>query len=507
MWDLEALKDRKKLKTFLGLAIYFPAYIPYFSWMANPLFKNLRQKEGPFEWTDEHQKCFELIKLALVSAPVRGHPKAGQTYRLYTNASDYAIAGVLQQIQYIAIKDLQGTRIYKRMQEAYNKKEPVPETNTRLSKEYDDRHPIPEWSPNWEETQVPVEHVVVYWSHVLLPAETRYSAMEHEALAAKESLVCFQPFIEGERVLLVTDHATLAWAKMYENANRRLATWGLMFAAFPDMVIIHRPGRVHSNVDPLSRLPRIPTFISPARDDLPDPTLTTEHDELQKAWHVFIKERELAVGAYMVVTHLGRRCKKGKDKALPSEESPARAEPSAMKEHSLHIHADAETIQCFAKGYKSDRGFTSILNCTLNKPPDERKFRAYWIADNGLLYFEDADARVHLCVPSTEREALLKEVHDSAHESAHTGWERTLAMLQDRFYWPCMRMDVTEYVQMCNPCQKIKHDHSARSSYLQPLAILSSPFDTITLNLITGVGSRISQYTTIPTQLGSIQYI
>jgi len=109
IWELEAPKGRKKLETFLGLAVYFSTYIPYFSWMANPLFKNLRQKEAPFEWTDTHQRCFELIKLALVSAPVRGHPEPGQTYRLYTNASDYAIAGALQQIQFIAIKDLKGT--------------------------------------------------------------------------------------------------------------------------------------------------------------------------------------------------------------------------------------------------------------------------------------------------------------------------------------------------------------------------------------------------------------
>jgi hypothetical protein len=89
----------------------------------------------------------------------------------------------------------------------------------RLSKEINDRHLTPEWSKNWEDTKVPVERVVAYWSGVLAPAETQYSATEQEALAAKESLVRFQPFIEGERILLVTDHSALTWAKTYENAN------------------------------------------------------------------------------------------------------------------------------------------------------------------------------------------------------------------------------------------------------------------------------------------------
>ena len=118
---------------------------------------------------------------------------------------------------------------------------------------------------------------------------------EQEVLAAKESLVHFQPFIEGERVLLVTDHAALTWAKTYENTNRRLVAWGLVFTAYPQLIIVHWPGRTHSNIDPLSRLPCIPQYISPARDDLPSLAALTEHKDLQSAWEAFIKECEYAV--------------------------------------------------------------------------------------------------------------------------------------------------------------------------------------------------------------------
>jgi hypothetical protein len=70
---------------------------------------------------------------------------------------------------------------------------------------------------------VHVEHVIAYWSRSLKSAERNYSTTEREALGAKEALVRFQPFIEGEQVILVTDHAALQWARVYENANRRLA--------------------------------------------------------------------------------------------------------------------------------------------------------------------------------------------------------------------------------------------------------------------------------------------
>ena len=81
---------------------------------------------------------FQNIKLALVSAPVRGHPEPGQAYCLYTDASNYDIAGALQQIQFMAIKDLRGTRIHKKLSELHKKGEKVPELVTRLSKEHDD---------------------------------------------------------------------------------------------------------------------------------------------------------------------------------------------------------------------------------------------------------------------------------------------------------------------------------------------------------------------------------
>ena len=142
IWEFEALRNRKGLESFLGLVVYFAVYIPYFSWIATPLFKCLRRKELGFAWGEDQTKAFELLKLVLISAPVCGHPEAGQAYRLFTDASDYAIAGALQQVQYMAVKDLKGTQIYTKLKLAHEKGEPVPEFVAKLSKEHDDRKPV-----------------------------------------------------------------------------------------------------------------------------------------------------------------------------------------------------------------------------------------------------------------------------------------------------------------------------------------------------------------------------
>jgi hypothetical protein len=150
---------------------------------------------------------------------------------------------------------LKGTGAYDKLQAAWEAKAPVPKLFTTLTKEVEETGGQDAWGDTLDETVVHVERVIAYWSRSLKSAERNYSATEREALGAKEALVRFQPFIEGEQVILVTDHAALQWARVYENANRRLAAWGAVFAAYPGLKIIHRPGQVHSNVDPLSRLP------------------------------------------------------------------------------------------------------------------------------------------------------------------------------------------------------------------------------------------------------------
>jgi hypothetical protein len=101
------------------------------------------------------------------------------------------------------------------------------------------------------------------------------------------------------------------------------------------------------------------------------------------------------------------------------------------------------------KGYQKDKNFKALINRLRTEGFDEQKYCAYRTGINGLLYFKDADSKVRLCIPNSEQREVLKEVHDKAHEGAHTGWERTLANLREHFYQPRMRTDVIEYVQTC----------------------------------------------------------
>ena len=123
----------------------------------------------------------------------------------------------------------------------------------------------------------------------------------------------------------------------------------------------------------------------------------------------------------------------------------------------LHVYANEDTLKQFLEGYQKDKAFKTLMICSQTEGFNEKKYHAYRIGINGLLYFEDADSKLRLCVPESEHQEILKETHDYAHESTHAGWERTLTAMRECFYWPCMRSDVVKYVQTCDPCQKIKH--------------------------------------------------
>ena len=211
------------------------------------------------------------------------------------------------------------------------------------------------------------------------------------------------------------DHAALTWAKTYENANRRLGAWGLVFAAYPQLIIVHWLGRTHSNVDPLSRLPHIPQYISLARDDLPSPAALTEHKDLQSAWEAFIKECEYAVESKTVTMHHKVKRLSGVP-AMHKEPDHIGSSEAENKDVSdstvnaptaIHIHVNLGTVECFAKGYLEDKDFALVLQRTQEERLQDQKYCAYHLAENGLMYFEDTDGNVRLCIPSSERSILI----------------------------------------------------------------------------------------------------
>ena len=488
--QLREPQNVQQLQQFLGMMVYFSSYIPFYAWIAQPLFQLLKKENG-WEWNVLHQEAFDLCKQVLTNAPVRGYAIPGKPYRVYTDACDYGLAGILQQVQPIRIADLKGTKLYDKLVRAHAQGEPVPSLVTSVSKEHDDVPTPGPWSEVFDETIVHVERVICYWSRVLKPPERNYSATEREALALKEALIKFQPFLEGERILAITDHAALTWSTTFQNVNRRLLTWGTVFAAYPKLTIIHRAGKVHSNVDPISRLRRrIPPQESPdVTNIIPIPSSTHE-DPLYAMYEELgprFEEKLLTVASHYLDSEMD-------DWPDLNATTFTVSHPHLISSHDSHhtsssynvlVSISPEDLEKWRTGYDNDPAFQSIIS-DLRKEKHwiHPRHPQYHYSDDGLLYFEDWNGNNRLCVPSSLRVSVMDEVHNCITESAHGGYHRCYNRLAATYYWPRMSRELKSYINSCDICQKAKPRTHSPAGLLQPIPIPSRPFEVVSMDFI-----------------------
>ena len=511
--ELEWPKKLSQLQAFLGMVVYFSAFIPYYASICAPLFQLLR-KGCKWHWGVEQEHAFQSAKSALQSSPILGHPIEGLPYRLYTDASDEALGCSLQQVQPIRVGDLKGTCTYARLQKAFECGLPPPRLVPGLSTKCKDHEFADEWATEFDETIVHVERVIAYWSRLFKSAETRYSTTEREALAAKEGLVKFQPFIEGENLLLITDHSALQWARTYENANRRLAAWGAIFSAYaPKLEIIHRAGRVHSNVDPLSRLPRAPPLhVSPLERDEPSIRAKETLDERQEvvpaekmaavtfaAWSI----EDCLEPPREVLINVRSRNKKLLE---PEKITPSKLEDTSVREdeseelHTLDTTAEywgavnppptinlamsEEAKQQWRLSYLDDPMFKGVAQSDSSQYDKLGQGKRFFVDSDGMIFFNNEDYQPRLCVPVSQRNFVLKEAHESPFESAHAGPERLWQSLSSRFYWKRMKLDILKFCRSCDVCQKTKSPNFTRFGMLIPNPIPARPYQSISMDFI-----------------------
>ena len=99
------------------------------------------------------------------------------------------------------------------------------------------------------------ERVIVYASYCVSNAEANYSITELECLAVVWTVKLFRPYLQFYILFeLITNHSALKWLVHKSNPSGRLARWIMTLRDY-NFTVIHKKGKTHSNVDPLSRIP------------------------------------------------------------------------------------------------------------------------------------------------------------------------------------------------------------------------------------------------------------
>lgn len=86
----------KDLRGILGVTGYYRKFIEYYAIIARPL-TDLLKKGAIFTWTPEAETAFQVLKQALISAPVLALPDFNQQFVIDTDACDVGIRAVLSQ--------------------------------------------------------------------------------------------------------------------------------------------------------------------------------------------------------------------------------------------------------------------------------------------------------------------------------------------------------------------------------------------------------------------------
>lgn len=193
-------KSQHDVHSFVGTISFYQTHIENFSEIAAPLHR-LLGKDVKFEWTELEQEAFDKLKALYAKEPVLRIFDPSRKSRISTDASDKAVAGVLEQ-------EIDG-----------------------------------QWHP------------IAYTSRKMNPAEKNYPIREKELLAVLHALGKWRLYLgDSPGFLIRTDHYSLKYLDSQKTLTPRQARWQEMLCNFT-YEIDHIPGKSNVVPDGLSRRP------------------------------------------------------------------------------------------------------------------------------------------------------------------------------------------------------------------------------------------------------------
>ncbi|SLM38653.1 retrotransposon nucleocapsid protein [Lasallia pustulata] len=190
----------KDIQAFIGFANFYQRFVQAFSKVVAPLIALVR-KDVPFEWIEDCQKAFDLLKKQVTTAPILAHFDPTKEIIVETDASDWVSAGI--------------------------------------------------------PSQYSVDNIlrpVAFFSKKHSAQEVNYKIYDKELLAVICAFEEWQPELEGSAfpIKVITDHRNLEYFTSTKQLSCHQARWSEFLSQF-NFKIVYRPGKQRAKPDALTR--------------------------------------------------------------------------------------------------------------------------------------------------------------------------------------------------------------------------------------------------------------
>jgi hypothetical protein len=86
-----------EVRRFHGLTSFYRNFIKKFSGICTPMLNIVKKKHKSFNWTEEAEKSFKVLKEKITEQPIMFLPDFGKMFQVRCDASGVAIGAVLSQ--------------------------------------------------------------------------------------------------------------------------------------------------------------------------------------------------------------------------------------------------------------------------------------------------------------------------------------------------------------------------------------------------------------------------
>ena len=137
-----------------------------------------------------------------------------------------------------------------------------------------------------------------------------------------------------------------------------------------------------------------------------------------------------------------------------------------------------------AKLTETDAYAATIYSCIKRKAPPLWTALTDWTLDNGLILFKN---KVYVPEDLDLCWSIIAETHELP-VARHPGHFKTLQLLKEWFYWPCMVTMMNNFVEGCTTCQQMKLNTHPTTVPLMPIISHATwPFQQVMMDFITSL--------------------